>query len=269
MAENIYVDQKLENPSIRTLLEKRKSVDLNNKEETTSIMNELISEIVFNSKFLSPVNISKPPVYDAEGKLMLTPDTSITFVLLDNGKGERFFPIFTETAELEKWENLQTPTTVQLEFDRYAAMLDRNDNCEGIVINPFSDNLLVNKQIVTRWFEKKQIMQNGHAQHVITPDSDYEFLTLSPYPMQLSNKLCETAKTVAGINRMWLRGIRLNGEEGFLLVVDFTGDRLAVFSELGNAAKPYLEAKSIHVVSVEDNFGKLAVDKVLPIYSRD
>lgn len=269
MAENFYVNQKLENESIRLLLEKRRSADANNKEDTKNVMNELIYEIVFNSRFLSPVNLSKPPVYDAAGALILAPDTEFTFVLLDNGKGERFFPIFTETEELAKWEKLEASSTIQMEFDRYAIMLERNNNCEGIVINPFSDNLLVNKQIVEKWYEKKQIMQKGHAQHVITPDSKYEFFTLNPYPMQLSNKLCETAKNISGINKMWLRGLKLNGSDGFLLVVDFSGDRLSIFSELGNAAKPYLEERSIHIISLDEGFGKQSVENIMPIYAND
>lgn len=269
MADNFYVNQRLENEGIRSLLEKRRDADANDQEETRNVMNELINEIVFNSRFLSPVNLSKPPVYDAAGALMLAPDTEFTFVLLDNGKGERFFPIFTESAEFEKWENPGASATIQMEFDRYAVMLERNSNCEGIVINPFSDNLLVNKQIVEKWYEKKQIMQNGHAQHVITPDSKYEFFTPNPYPMQLSNKLCETAKSISAINRMWLRGVKLNGSDGLLLVVDFTGDRLSIFSELGNAAKPYLEERSIHIVPLDDGFGKQAVENLIPIYAND
>ena len=269
MADNFKVNQKLENENIRSLLEKRQNADSNNKEDIKKIMNDLIYEIVFNTGFLSPVNLSKPPVYDASGELILAPDTEFIFTMLDNGKGERFFPLFTESEELAKWEQSEAPYTIQMDFDRYASMLERNISHAGIVINPFSDNLLVNRQIVAKWYEKKQIMQKGHAQHIITPDSEYAFFTLDPYPTQMADKLRETAKNMSGVKKLWLRGVTLNGSDDFLLIVDFSGDRLSLFSELGNAAKPFLEEKSIHIISLDEGFGKRATENETPIYSAD
>ncbi len=136
------------------------------------------------------------------------------------------------------------------------------------MINPFSDNMTVSREITLKWLEKKQMMVNGHAQHVISPDSKYEFHSLSPYPMLLSNKLCETAKSLP-VNKMWLRGINLEGNDGYLLVVDFTGDRMATFTELGNSAKQFLSNKSLHMIDCKEKFGKIAIENNIPIFSKD
>lgn len=265
---DLYINQKLENPTMRELLAKRRSVDPSNKEEINEVMGNLISEIVMNARFLAVVKFSKEPSYDIDGTLILPDDANITFTMVNNNNGERFFPIFSETEELEKWKDVDASNTIQVPFNNIAMMLASNKNFSGFVLNPFSDNMTVSREIAAKWLEKKQMMLNGHAQHVISPDSKYEFHTLNPYPMLLSNKLCETAKTLH-INQMWLRGINLDGNDGYLLVVDYTGDRLATFTELGNSAKQFLGDKSLHIIDCKEQFGKLAIENNLPIYTKE
>ena len=268
MANNLNINQKLENPKMRELLAKRKSADPSNKEEINEVMGSLINEIVMNARFLSVVNFSKKPGYDIDGTLMLQEKTNITFTMLNNSNGEHFFPLFSESEELEKWPDANIENTIQVGFDNIASMINANKDCGGFVLNPFSDNMTVSREVSAKWMEKKQILLNGHAQHVISPDSKYEFHTLNPYPMLLSNKLCETAKTLP-INAMWLRGITLEGSDGYLLVVDFTGDRLTVLTELGNVVKPFLSDKALHMIDSKEPFGKIAIDKMIPIYSKE
>ena len=268
MANNRYIDQKLESPTMRDLLAKRKSADPSDKQAINEVMGNLIYEIVMQAKFLSVVTFSKEPVYDIDGTRILAPQSEITFTMLNNTNGEHFFPVFSENSEMDKWENAKIEHTIYVNFDNLAIMIERNKNCGGFVINPFSDNMTISRDIVIKWLEKKQVLQNGHAQHVITPDSQYEFHTLNPYPMQLSNKLCEEAKELS-VNTMWLRGITLNGDNGYLLVVDFDGERSAVFGQLGNSAKQFLGGKSLHMVDAKEHFGKLAVENIIPIYSKE
>ncbi len=268
MATNLYIDRKLESPTMRDLLAKRKSTDPSDKQAINAVMGDLIYEIVMQARFLSVVTFSKEPVYDIDGTRILAKDSEITFTMLNNTNGEHYFPVFSENVEMDKWENAKIDHTIQIGFDNLAVMLGENKNCSGFVINPFSDNMTISRDIVSKWFEKKQVLSKGHAQHVITPDSQYEFHNLNPYPMLLSNKLCEEAKELP-VNAMWLRGVTLDGDSGYLLVVDFSGERNAIFGQLGNSAKQFLAGKPLHIVDVKEHFGKLAVDKIIPIYSKE
>lgn len=268
MANNLFINRKLENPAMRELLSKRKSVDPSDKNAVNEIMGDLIGEIVMKARFLSVVKFSKKPSYDVDGSLILDESTNITFSMLNNSNGEQFFPVFSESAELAKWENVDAENTIQVPFDNIAMMLASNKNFSGFVLNPFSDNMTVSREIAAKWLEKKQMMVNGHAQHVISSDSKYEFHTLNPYPMLLSNKLCEAAKALP-VNALWLRGITLDGSDGYLLAVDFTGDKMSVFTELGNSAKPFLSGNSLHMIDSKEQFGKIAIEKVMPIYSKE
>lgn len=265
---NLYIDQKLENPAMRELLAKRRGVDPSNKEEINNVMGSLIGEIVMNARFLTVVNFNKNPVHGVDGTLTLQDNTNLNFTMLNNSSNEHFFPVFSESEELAKWENVEIEHTIQIGFDAIASMILSNKNCGGFVINPFSDNMTISREITMKWLEKKQMMVSGHAQHVISPDSKYEFHSLNPYPMLLSNKLCETAKSLP-VNKMWLRGINLEGNDGYLLVVDFTGDRMETFTALGNSAKQFLSNKSLHMIDSKEQFGKIAIENNIPIYSKD
>lgn len=268
VSKNLYIDQKLENPGLRELLSKRRSLDPSNKDDVNSVMGNLISEIVMNARFLIVVNFDKEPFHGNDGTLTLPNNTNLNFTMLNNKNNEHFFPVFSESEELAKWENVKIEHTLQVDFDLIASLFTHNKNCSGFVINPFSDNMTISREITMKWLERKQMMVKGHAQHVISPDSQYEFHSLSPYPMLLSNKICEVAKTLS-VDKMWLRGLNLEGSDGYLLVVEFSGDRMAIFTELGNAAKPFLSDKSLHMIDRKEPFGKIATENNIPIYSKD
>ncbi|MBD5128867.1 MAG: enhanced serine sensitivity protein SseB [Ruminococcaceae bacterium] len=265
---NLNINRKLENPAMRELLAKRKGLDPAKNDDVKEVMGRLINEIVMNARFLTVVSFDKKPLLADDGTVDLQDDTNINFTMLNNTNNEHFFPVFSENAELEKWENAKVENTVQVTFDNIAAMVVSNKNCGGFVINPFSDNMTISREITVKWLEKKQMMVKGHAQHVISPDSKYEFHSLNPYPMLLSNKLCETAKSLP-INKMWLRGITLEGSDGYLLAVDFTGDRMETFTQLGNSARQFLGDKSLHMIDCKEQFGKIATENNIPIYSKD
>lgn len=269
MANSLFINQKLENPTIRELFVKRRSVDPSNTNEVNEVMGALIGEIVMKANFLSVVDFSNKPDISDNGELVLQNGrTDLKFTMLNNSNNEHYFPLFTENSELEKWKTVDVNYTIQVDFDMIAQVVMTNKECAGLVINPFSDNMTVSKDIISKWLERKQMMTQGHAQRVISSDSKYEFHTLNPYPMLLSNKLCETAKTLP-VNALWLRGIVLDGSDGYLLAVDFTGDRMETFGALGNAVKQFLTGKSLHIIDSKEQFGQIAIDKTLPIYKKD
>ncbi len=264
----LYVNTNISGEKIRRLFDNFKNTDKGNKTALDKTLNELAQEIVFNAKFLCPAQIDKEPQPDENGRLVMQQGSNLSFMLLDNGKGQRFLPAFSSNAELEKNDAAKRTYTVELSFDDYASLVLDREGIEGVVLNPFGDNFVMNRATISQWREKKQIAQNGHAQHVITANTPVEFSTPNPYPLQMSNKVCEEAKKLP-VKRMWLRGIILEGSEGFLLVVEFEGDRNTVFGQLADAAKPFLGPKSLHIVALDEGFGAKATENVIPIYSKE
>ncbi len=281
MPENstLTLNQKLENPKLNEILAKRAKLAPQPNEDGTlpkpeesvvkqlgELMEQFAEEFVMNSKVIVPVQLSKEPIRDGD-TLKISANTEVTFAAL-SFKDNHFLPIFTDTEQFSKWTHEPVPYTVIMDFDNIASFMENAGVFDGIVLNAFSDNQIFPRGLILKWYEHKQIRAKGHASHVINQHTRYRLFTPAPYPMELSNKLCEVARANQNVNRIWLRGIELNDESGYLLVVDFSGDRSALFSAFGECSKPYLRDKALHIVSLTDGFGETATDKVIPIYEK-
>lgn len=258
MENNLHIDEKLEKQKIQEFFDKHNRLDPKDETAQRELLEQTIEELVMNTRFVAPVTIK-----DGEGD-----NKAITFQLIKSAQGDNFFPVFTSTEELEKWEGLKDYHTIVLTFDNYAKMLEPNDTCKGFVVNPFSDNFSVGRNTAAKWYEHKQMILHGHASHTITKDTKYELYAPSPFPFQLSDKLSEAAKNISGVNRIWLRGIKLDGVDGYLAVVDFDGDREKIFSELGNSSKDFLNGLPLHLIPLAPGLGEQATDGVYPIYAK-
>lgn len=266
----IFVNEKTKNPKLRRLLEKYKVAYVNDKKAAGDILGQIAEELTLHAKLLAPVTLSEEPVSE-NGKLAVKDGADVTVMVL-NGAGNDFLPIFTDSDEFEKWNagDNKIPYNMTVGFDGCASLLEGNAKVWGLVVNPFSDNLQIPRSMALNWFEQKQIHAQGHARHVITEETPAEVYAPNPYPMQLSNKLCEAAKELSGVNALWLRQVKLNGSEGYLLIADISEDgNKVIFPTLGEAGKPHLNGFPLHIVTADNDFGKRAVENVLPIYSKN
>ena len=257
MERDLHIDERLEKQKIAEFLAQRGTVSREDTEKQNELVNGLINELVMNTRFIAPVTLSG----EAEAQ-------QASFRMVKSPKGDHFFPAFTSSEDLERWEEAKDSQTIQLTFDSYAVMLANNSSIGGLVINPFTDNFALDKRIVAKWFERKQIIVHGHANSAITKDTKYEIYAPAPYPFELSDKLSEVAKEQPEVERVWLRGIKLDGRDGYLAVVEHTGDKQKLFPVLGDAVKSLLNGMLIHFVDFAPGFGEDAVKDVVPIFAK-
>lgn len=255
MEYNLHTNEKLDKQHIAELFAQRKTVDKNDGAAMTELTSSIIAELVMNTTFIAPVQLG-----ENSGD-----EQAVTFRLIQNPQGVRYFPVFTSSEDLETWDELGNTDTVQMTFDGYAELIRNNAAMGGIAVNPFSDNMMVDRRLVLQWYERKSLILNGYASHTVTSDSSYEFIELSSE--ELRDNLIASAKAEPRVKAIWLRGIRLEGKDGYIAVVDVEGDHTGVFPALGNAARELLGDKQLHVVQFNSEFGKLAVENVEPIYS--
>lgn len=258
LTETNAAEANVENPKLKELFAERKQCG---SEELAAVMNRIAEEIVMNARFLSLVRTEK-----ADGG-----KTRISFALLNDANGRRFYPLFTDTEELMKWQLAQaeTPHTMALAFDNYAQMIVDKNAADGIVVNPFGDNLMIEKEMVSRWWERKQIVRRGYTQHIMQNDADAVFSTPSPFPMDLSEALCSAAKRHGDIRRLWLRQMEQDGKKSFLAVIDGDNIKSSAISELGTAVKPLLKKYELelNIIFFGSELGKRAAENVLPVYT--
>lgn len=257
---NLHINERLEKQKVNELFAKRKESQPKNEEEKTEMLNNIITELVMNTTFITLAKTKEAK----DGSLQ------ITFQMVKSNDGLNYFPLFTSSEDLELWDAAKGAQTVQIGFDYFAQMLEVYKNASGVVFNPFSDNLRVEKKLVEQWFRQKQIRVQGHARHTITKDTKYEFYAPTPYPFDISDKLAEKAKELEVVKRVWLRGVKLDETDGYAAIVEADGKESEVNDALrilGESCKGMLK-KPIHLVPYASDFGKDGTKDVVPIYAK-
>lgn len=267
MPNKFAINEPLEPQKLHELLVSRRTVSESDTDEINRLMDGIATEIVMSARFICAVKFSVEPQKQEDGTYLLPDDAQISFLLLENENFGKIFPLFTNQSELEKFDAYKDYYTIITNFDGISGMIADGNACEGVMINPFDDNMFINRKVIYKWREKKQILKTGRANHVITEKTPLDIHSPNPYPLQLSNKLCEIAKTIPEVNSLWLRGVTLNGDEGYMLVID-APQAERFFDQFGSGSKEYIGKKSLHVVPLNGELGKKASQNVVPIYSK-
>ena len=78
------------------------ALELMKAEDTPAHRNMFMGELT-KASFLTPAIIEPAPTEDAEGKLVLAPNSKVQFPMLNTPDGAKFFMAFTDAAEYGKW----------------------------------------------------------------------------------------------------------------------------------------------------------------------
>lgn len=267
---NIRVDADIKNPELSEQLAVRKAICSSEKTDGKAVkenLGKIVSEIVERATFLVPAEIECEPTKDKNGISSVPASIPISFVVFSDGS-QKYIPIFSDNEQVARWDKAANIHMFSMNFEQIIHILDQMGGDEGLVLNPYSDNLMMKRSMIMQWHEQLQISRQGHASHAISPDMADKAYALNPYPFQLMNTLCAVARENENINAMWLRGIKLNDEHSYLLIVDFTGDRQSALPPLGEAAKKFLGNKPLHIVPRDEGFGGKVVEGVTPIYTK-
>lgn len=119
------------------LVEAIRQLKENENPETT---NAVLDEIIMRAKFLMPVTL--------KGEKM-------EFNMVTNSSKQNYFVAFTDWEEMRSCISGPEQKAMLMTFDDYAMIMQKNDQTEGFVINPFSSNLIFKKDYVKQLFDKK------------------------------------------------------------------------------------------------------------------
>jgi hypothetical protein len=93
------------------------------------------------ANYISPVSV--------EGKIdgnAIQEGTTMTFALVINPNGDKFFPVFSDMSELRKWSETHQETLVASYNDMASLTITGLDGIKGFVINPFTQNIIVTQE---------------------------------------------------------------------------------------------------------------------------
>lgn len=263
------VNRPLTNPVLTGLFKRRREIDPSDKEAMAECMSRIAEEVVTKAHFLSVVKMENGNFEpDESGNVVLEENARITFPMLNGPENKPYFPVFTDWEQLREWEPCKEADvdTLILTFDDYYAMVEDNEN--GVVINPFSDNIIFTNAHMHHFKEVKELNATGRSEHVITERTEVMIGEPEQYPTEMTDAVIKYAKKMKNINAIWLKLMMDGTEKSFLLTVDFTGDRAATFDGIASVARPYIPyGMFINMISAgEPTAESIVKDK--PFYKR-
>ena len=232
-------------------------------------IDRMITEVV-RAKFILPANVTQiPNARTQNGRTVMGNSTQVQFRLLENNQTkQKFFGVFTDTDELNRWNGVAGAHKVVTDFDSLAGMvMDPKSNTEGFVINAFGKSVTFPKPMVISIKQqydymrrKKNIIENGTQVRVGEPKE---------YPIDLMATLINHLSTEPQVNAAFLRMIEKDGKVGYFIVVDFIGDMNQTFEGIADAAKPYIDdEEALTIMPYTMEFAKNAVKGIEPFYRK-
>lgn len=238
----------------------------NSKEMQDQVINE-----VMKAHFISPVIISPSPEASINiNEAVLKENTTISFSIIENTANQKLFLAFTDWDELRKWHNSKNQQTLILTFDDLAAMvLDEKGNSDGFVINPFGGNVIFNKLMIRALKEEKdRRAKGGVVEQVVKKDTAVQLGQPRIYPKEMVKAISEHLRNKKKVKAAYLQLMIKEGDQSYLVIIDFTGDKREVFDGVAKVAMSYLNGMFIDMVPFDSEFGHNATKNIEPFYKR-
>lgn len=258
------VNEPVTNPRIQGLMRQAAG------NPTEEIMNLVYEELAMNARLLSAMLLTHEPVQNENGTATFEQDTKMQLPLLTAPDGSKYYPAFTDWQELNKWHEILEPRTLLLTLEDYVALVLRSKDTKGIVINPFGENMMVDRPLLEHLKQKKEILVQGKTTLSIDKNEKISLAEAAEFPTEMVKKIVEELKEEACVEKAWLRLMKRKEEISYLFVADIAlpGNREAVFDRVANAARPFLAGMHMNMITCQQEFGKNAIEGVEPFYQK-
>ena len=259
------------------------------KEKNPSLAVRFMKEL-YQSKFLLPLFFSGRPPKGTVLRSMTFGGTSLAIPVISRPEGGCYIPVFTDWIEFSKMDTQKICVGNVVTFEDLAQLCAAG---EVIAVNPLGFHMIVDQttvQALTARFGKPAAPSAGQAVHqpvaraeeesavpsagqtvhqpVAPQQPAFEFFELTRVPNPMIMKLYEWLKRTPGIKSAYLRGLRQNGQDGYLCIVDFSDTDPAVFQQMAQEVGPLTGGLALNFVSYNSDFGRTAVGRSIPFYTR-
>ena len=168
---------------------------------------------VVSARFILPAKVRNiPSATTNNGHTVMGNQTQVQFRMLENNNHEKFFGVFTDVEEMNKWQGNEEAQKVVTDFDSLAQMvMDPQSGALGFVINAFGKSVVFPKPMVISIKQQKDYMareentlKNGAQVRVGEPEE---------YPIDLMAALINHFTTEPQVNAAFLRMIEKDGKK--------------------------------------------------------
>lgn len=246
------INKPITNPNLVNVI---KEIKQGNKE------GELFWEEIFKAKFLCPIKMEIGKTTQKEKhQIVLEEETSVALLSIANERSEHFLMAFTDWDELKKWNQDHNQQALILSYEDYQGIIIKNDSAyQGMVINPFGENIVLDRQIMSNTRKSEHIIQKGESVMIGIPKE---------YPTDMVNKLKEYFAKMQNVEKAYLLWLVRGKESSYLLVLDSPISPQQLFPPIGQICQPYLKGKLLDMVLANSGLGKCAIEGQTPFFIR-
>lgn len=225
-------------------------------------------DTLLETQLLAPAQWDKDPVENEAGQLIFEPNTKFQLLIIEAADGRCYFPMFTDMQELEKWQLDQSPQSLVMNFEQYMPFVEMSkDNVEGIVINPFSENVPFLTDRLIRLKQEKE--KSGLKETSIQQNDIFDLRNPVANVEALKEQLCAIAAEHENIQAVYLQErLVKNQPSHWFVIVDMDQEDTKIFQTMGQRCKPFARRKGIEFIFGSANVAQAVKEGVKPIYQR-
>lgn len=225
---------------------------------------------VYNAKYLLPFDPSQldtSPENIVDGKLIIKDKSQLRIPLITNSEDKKFFAFFTDWIEFRKFDKQKKLSGNIVSFADLKYFSNKSD---GIVINPFGFNLILNENMINVIESVATGKQEINIQKV-TADKDTKVMLGTPktMPTDMLEAISKCLENHSEVKEAYLRLMSKDNVESWLIVIDFEGDKNALFGDIAKSALAYSKGKNIDFIKLGSEFSRNAVKDTEPFYKAD
>ncbi|MBQ8299199.1 MAG: SseB family protein [Clostridia bacterium] len=191
----------ISNSDLEKYLKMRK--DAHTEEEMKKIMGRIYGYIAEYSKLIHAFRYTIPPIVNEDGTKSLHPDAMVQLALIYSDTEEAYLPVYTSEEESKNRGNVnEFPELSQLSIEGfYDIVFSENSILQGIVINPYTDNLVLSRSKIENMMaiKSKRIIEKHH---ILEPD--LKIPKVAAFPKNAMKEAIYFARKRAEIEALWI-----------------------------------------------------------------
>lgn len=207
-------------------------------EASDDTMSAFLDELIERSRLILVVFSEKDFPLDDTGIPTIPEDTELQFPLLQTQDDSSFQPVFTDWQSVnelfDQWDandnhdSVMKAKTLAIDFRTLAMMIADNKEVNGAVINPFSDNISLDRDSLAdlaKQQEARHAQEDANEGDGPATDEDGQPLTFeisepTAVPDGMVASLNDKLATNNQVHRAWLRLMTYQDQTNYFLIVD-------------------------------------------------
>ncbi len=220
---------------------------------------QLLFGEIFKGEYIIPVDSSKLVVDKKSGnEFNISKDSRISFPVLENKDGKKYYPFFTDWNEYRKFDKDTQYTIMAAGFKEMERFVDKAD---GIVINPFGANIILNYDMLSTITEASKELKKETSKISVGDPKEY--------PLQMVRKISETLWDKDYIKAAYLKLMLKNREESYLVALEgkLPEKPQELYNEIAEKALPDANNIPIDFIDYDSDFAKKVFKDSQPFYT--